>query len=729
VANSNQPLPVIPLPGLRLEVLGNYLASLGLLRLLARKWPSVRIAWRDGVLQVVGGPSNLDELLDWLVDVAQKREWTPYERAWLKAKTKSSSTQSGKPLAVWQAHEASEQILELFCAHVVATRTRSVNPLLADGTFSNSRRVFANGWSKAVDALAPPSLPKPTKNDSEKRKKREDAYCQEVNEKRKRDQEALKAYLLDQPTSVLVEQLNAASWFSSANKLYNSGQSAYREEPLSPWAMALACEGLPFFAGAASRRLGARARAQGAFPFVCQAGAPKTAGEAGRDRGEVWAPVWERPMTLPEVRVLFQRGRAEVRGRAANTPAAFAVAIVQRGVDAGISGFARFALGATTSAKTFEPRHQGTIAVHHWATGQAAARARSDMVERILALLDRLPRDCKKGKRWWFFGLRGPIEAALVRVAQTPDDAVALCELLDAVVAALDRVDRNVGHREKRVQWQPLPVECLPALFGRTFPSIEARLAGALVSAFPASRPFAIYRFGVEQKLGRFEHPQAPPARWVFRAGPLSRLLSDVLLRATLDRERDTKTAAGTSLQLPLLPLTVSASDVQDWLAASVDEALLAGWLGRLALFDWRHIPQDLRKHWQIQSGDALSADGPLLLAGLLQPLFDARPLRLPAASAREDALSDETGARTPGAARTIATLIRTKQIDTAVRLARSRYAMANLPLVRAELKWDVTDPDRFLAALLFPIHSQDRHTLVERWLRPQRQKGAYADV
>ncbi len=65
-----------------------------------------------------------------------------------------------------------------------------------------------------------------------------------------------------------MEKLNAASWFSDANKLYNCGQKPYREGVVSPWAMALACEGLPFFAGAVSRRLGSRARAVGALPFV-----------------------------------------------------------------------------------------------------------------------------------------------------------------------------------------------------------------------------------------------------------------------------------------------------------------------------------------------------------------------------------------------------------------------------------------------------------------------------
>ncbi len=41
-------LPVVPIPGLTPDSLGNYLASLGLLRVLAHEWPQVRhgLAWQ-----------------------------------------------------------------------------------------------------------------------------------------------------------------------------------------------------------------------------------------------------------------------------------------------------------------------------------------------------------------------------------------------------------------------------------------------------------------------------------------------------------------------------------------------------------------------------------------------------------------------------------------------------------------------------------------------------------
>lgn len=69
------------------------------------------------------------------------------------------------------------------------------------------------------------------------------------------------AFLHGEASEWQAEKLTAASWFSDANKLYNSGQSPFREGAISPWAMALVCKGLGFFAGGASRRLGARTSA------------------------------------------------------------------------------------------------------------------------------------------------------------------------------------------------------------------------------------------------------------------------------------------------------------------------------------------------------------------------------------------------------------------------------------------------------------------------------------
>lgn len=709
MSSSPEQLPALPIPGLPPDSLGNYLASLGLLRLLARTWPAVRVSWHVDILHVVGGPKDLGEVVDALVGIAAKDAWTPYERDWADAQKKSTKAKSGAPLALWQA-SAEESTLELITAHAVPAASVSFNPLLGSGG-NAGRRDFSKGWKQATTELMRAS--------STQTKPRKTAKGSIADPKKE-----LEALLLGQPATWLLEKLNAASWFSDANKLYNSGQAPFREGRLSPWAMVLACEGLPFLAGGASRRLGAHARAVGAFPFVTDAAAPLTSGEAGRDSGEFWAPVWDRPMTLPEVRALFSRGRAEVRGHGALTPSAFATAIVRRGVDAGITEFRRFVLGRTTSANTFEPRFEGTFRLSpspaaSCSSSRPEAAGAATSLQRVLDLVDRLPRAQKRGQRWRFVGLRGPIEKAMLQLASEPESPAAACGLLDAVVVALDRVDRNRSFRERRVSREPLPLEWLPALFGMSSPVVEARLALALVSGFPATYPLTLYRFGVETKSARFEHPASPPKRWVWGPGPLAHILSKVLLRRTLDWESARDKGSPARQGLP-----TTFADVSRWLDGSVDETALARWISRLSLFDWNFIPTHVRAALAPPRNETVPVNGPLALFGLFSPLFDVRPLFWRDGPVVRDLLDPESGARTPGAARALASLVQVRQIEPAVRLAGSRYSMANAPLGRTSVPWEIHSPDRLLASILFSIPDHERTALIERWLQPQRRKG-----
>jgi CRISPR-associated protein Csx17 len=698
-------LASVAVPGLNPDSLGNYLASLGLLRALARhRWPGLRIAWTGSGLRLVGGPESIDDVLEALLDMASNRRWTQYNRGWNDAQKESTKKKSGRPLAVWQA-SASESELELFSAHAVPAARVSFNPLLGSGG-NAGKRDFSQGWKRAVDALAPgEGLPDSPKKRAE-----------------------LKALLLGHQVVWMLEKLNAACWFSDTNKIYNSGQRSFREGAASPWAMVLACEGLPFFAGGASRRLGSRAHAVGAFPFVTRSAAPVAAGEAGRDRGEIWAPIWNRPMTVPEVAALFSRGRAEVGGRGVLTPGAFVTAVMRRGFDAGITEFKRFVLGRTTSANTFEPRSGGTFHVgmpgdRISAEVRHSQAAAAIAFERLLGLIEKLPADHKVGNRWRFVGLRGDLEAAMLRAAQAPADSSMGRNILDAVVTALDRIDKNKSFRERRVTWEPLPLEWLPTLFADETPSAEARLALALVSSFPADQPFATYRFGTEFVHRRwYLHPPTAPKQWVWRsAGLPTRVLADVLHRRTLDFD---EARGETESVRSLLPAT--SSQVDRWLAKLLDEELLVRWVSRLALFDWRLASQAVRP-LAIREDEQPDASGALCLFGLFQPLFDLRALSR-SSEPTMNLLPPESNSRTPAAARTLSGFLRIGDIPAAVRFAANRYSMAGVPLVRTRVQWGA-ESERLTASLLFPIFDQERSALVERWLRPRRSQGDFANA
>ncbi|MCZ2136020.1 MAG: hypothetical protein LC098_11430, partial [Burkholderiales bacterium] len=194
-------------------------------------------------------------------------------------------------------------------------------------------------------------------------------------------------------------------------------------------------------------------------------------------------------------------------------------------------------------------------------------------------------------------------------------------------------------------------------------------------------------------------------------------VLGAVLSRKLLDQEAD----ANTPHRRGRAPLPATASQVRQWLGGDLDEELFAAWLARLALFDWRIVPQEVRSIVQRDDASVPEADGELALLGLLQPLVDQRPLVIRDVS-DDDLLAEETGARTTEAARSLVTLTRAGNFDAVLRLASSRYSMAHARLATFDTTFAADSPDRLVAALLFTLSGRDRVALFQRWLRPRRQ-------
>lgn len=706
--------PTVPLPGIRPDSLGRYLVALGLLRVAMRKWPQVRGAWRNGYFWLVGGPVKVEDMIAHVWDVGQKDEWTSYERAWKNALEHEKKRKPGEPSQLsMQQSRADEALAILSAAHSVATERlpgakqpsswRFFNPLLGLGG-SVGRRDFTKGWCQARDALLRVS----ERNKLTKAKENKKAKALRIEKL----QEDLEAFLRGQACSQL-GSWNAASWFSEANKVANCGQNWFGGGQVTPWAMLLACEGIPFLAGSPSRRLGSRARSVGAFPFVTRSAAPERENEAGRGRAEVWLPVWSRPMTVAEVRMLFLRGRAEVGGTGSTTPAAFAAAVVRRGVDAGIDGFQRFVLGRTTTDQVFESRLESFIPL----PGPASAEkdlARAQAIKSTLALCDRLPRDRKKGNRWQFRGLRGPVEAALVAFATAPGDPERGIRLVDAAVASLDKVDHNRNYRKAGVRWRPLPLRWLPALFGDLHPPREARIAMGLASLGSDDSAMLVHRYGVRSdRRKEFVFPESAPHRCTWRNRPLAANLALILRRRLIDVEPTEK--------LPFWPgVRTSLGDAEAWLSGYVDDHEVERWFSRLVLFDWRKVPDDIRCLARGERWDC-SSSATLALHAALRPLFEPGRIWL---ERDVELLPTNTAARSVPAARQLASLLAAGDVPAAVRVAGSRYQTACQPLARISVPLDVADPERLLASLLIPTALDELIRKTRAWLRPTRSKG-----
>lgn len=572
---TRQKLKAIPLPGLTFDTLGHYFAALGLLRLLSRKWPQVRGCWRNGMFVVIAGPESSEELEGFVFEIGLMDQWTPYGKPWdapQKADTKAA--QSNKPVravAQWRTKTV-EAELPLLASHLVpGERRNSFNPIF--GTGGNAgKRLFFSGWNNAKQAILKPARgikPEGLKVD-------------------------LHSFLQGNSCSILGD-FSAGCWFSQANKVYNSGfKKPFAEGQITPWAMLLACESFPLLAGSTSRLIGAHRRQFAAFPFVSRAPAPESETACGQWLGDFWAPIWERPLSLPEVTAVFQSGKAELDGRAALSSAAFAGAIMQRGVDKGLSEFRCFTLQRTTSDNTFESQLTRVIAVPR------ENQLFSELIRRTILLRDRLPEDRKQGKSWRYKGLQGPLDRALLDLAQVVGEEnperqyEASLGVLDAAFNALAKVDRNKAHREAKVTFQRLSLDLLAWLAEHEGGTPEFRIALAIASlrsevpskvSKPADQSrypqsFLAYRLGATER-GRFwSIPKDRPLRAVWSPRNLIDNLCALARRRLIESPSSAIAPFRSYFRAPL-------PDVLAFLQGQVDDDLLAQWLDRLSLFNW----------------------------------------------------------------------------------------------------------------------------------------------
>jgi CRISPR-associated protein Csx17 len=114
---------------------------------------------------------------------------------------------------------------------------------------------------------------------------------------------------------------------------------------INPWDYILLIEGTPLLAGAISRRCRTAQFGRAAFPFTvtptAQDGDSVEQKDSNTARGEIWLPLWRKPIRLAELERLFGEGRAEWSGGQSRTSVDFAKAVAAHGIDRGIESFSR----------------------------------------------------------------------------------------------------------------------------------------------------------------------------------------------------------------------------------------------------------------------------------------------------------------------------------------------------------------------------------------------------
>jgi CRISPR-associated protein Csx17 len=633
----------VHLPGIRLDNLGNYLAALGLMHACSGKWTNLRGLWSEDHFVIAGYGLNPALLGEFLI-----HDWKPtqYERWWKGSKEISK-------LRSWEPDLARVKLLD---AHIVSKGIANVyNDVL--GTGGN---VGKRDFSKVAQECA-----KLTSNPAA--------------------QAWLDYTLFSTGHPTLPDLPSTGTWFANANKAFNSGYNTAREGQLSPWSFLLALEGAILLRGGTGRRLSARAARYATFPFVSEAAAPESEGQMEKERSEFWAPIWEKPATILELKALLRRGQARVGIRAARAPIDFAAAAMTSQVQAGLARFERFALRETTSANTYEAISVGTANVK-------SSGSLNKAIVQIADWADSLPTD-----KSLFVGAKAPIEKALLGILNgaPPEN---WRDLLLQIAQTQRRIDQNKNWRKSRAI-----SKLNAALFDRGWPEIrqpEIEITSALASLGPTEYGLRHNIFGLTQvpESHRETFADPRPASVVWHDGDPIRRLADVLERRLID---------STSLEGrgPLEPLSAerrcSAHALNLFAKGETDPAAIVHWLPALSLINWqRKAASDEKPHLPPESPE-------FLLQGFFRPLFSATPLTL-----RKGADAIEPDAVR---ARTIVKMIRAEMWQQAFTLAERAYLSCGIDVMGPPKDLSAKG-DRIAACLLIPVPLTLTREVFRRW-------------
>lgn len=389
----------------------------------------------------------------------------------------------------------------------------------------------------------------------------------------------------------------------------NSSPAGKASSVLNPWDYVLMLEGSMLFASGSARRLGVGAAGRSAAPFTADTAPVGYAGAAPNEsvKGEIWLPLWERFVPLPELRRLMAEGRIDWRGRHARTGLDFAKAASTLGVDRGIAAFERYVLA--------ERFGQASVAVPAGRVEVGQGR------ESVLPLADLdgwLGRVRRGGNppTGVSHALRR-VDLASFEVTRGTDGALA--RLLVEVAALEMAVGRASGFRARA---GVLPVSGLAAhrwvaaLVGPAVGStglrgaLEMRLAMALASAHDRTEGGRVVSAALRTMLRpiHFDRRGAPvwtevPSVEGFGVQPVIGVVARAHVRRTMEllRERKRSQMERRPDAGPGLPTrfaygrSVALADLAALVAGAVNEGLFADLLGACMLLDWRE-DADLRR-------------------------------------------------------------------------------------------------------------------------------------
>ncbi len=241
------------------------------------------------------------------------------------------------------------------------------------------------------------------------------------------------------------------------------------------WSFVLGMEGALIFASGVARRFsGSQGTATMPFTVSGDSGVGYSAAEGEEVKGEFWAPIWQRPMTVPELRRVIAEGRLSWRGKQATDGLDAAKALTTLGADRGLSHFERYVI-ADRFGQASLAVPTGPFVVTRQPADRVSLLKRTDpWLARVRR--QKLPHAAGSALR--------RVDSAQMEVTQNPDSGDAAVRLQDFLVelASLEWIVSRNPELAKKVG-EPIP----PLNHRRWGPKLddssrEWRLAAALAT-------------------------------------------------------------------------------------------------------------------------------------------------------------------------------------------------------------------------------------------------------
>lgn len=424
------------------------------------------------------------------------------------------------------------------------------------------------------------------------------------------------------------------------------------------------------------------------------------ASDTANSRGELWLPIWPKPASLAELRLILSEGRAEVAGRPARNATDFARAAASLGVDRGISDFVRTCFLSRNG--------RAYLAIP---TGRCPVRQRQpvDLLREVDAWLDQFRAACKNDNTPpRFLSVLRRLDRAIFDYCRYGGTTF-FQNILIAIGAAERQLALSAGRIAQEAQCPPVPWLSADWIEQANDGSAEFALALAVAGLFDQEQkvpPVRAYFEAVAVSEG--VHWDSDNSAAVWSSCSLSENLRRLLERLLIAAKR-----AGCD-GLPLKSHhSVSLATMSSFLAGALDDDKIENLLWGLLLVrqGQRTMQTEQNEHLAIPRG-----------WGLLKLLFVPEPL--PVAQGALVSIKPQPQ---------ILSLLGGQRVGEACQLAMRRLRAAGLAplphptssgLIRdrewAELDHGMADGIRWAGALLVPLSTDAVAQLCRLALKPQ---------